>query len=252
MDELLTAKQMQDTLKVDRTTIYRMLKDGRLSGVKVGNQWRFPATEVQELLSGPRKSFQEDLSPSISLLPLKYVQPVLDVFAEMAEVGAVITDDAGMPITGMSNSCEYCQLIQESERGRAACIQSWRRLARQAKSSAYETPEFITCHAGLQYAQAPIRVCGETVAMLVAGQFYADGRDYAKAENQLEALAHDYRLSLPQLTQAAANVHTLDDHQVHQISKWLQRMTITLEQVSTERADMLARLQQIAAISVFE
>ena len=38
MPNLLTAKEVQELLSVDRTTIYRMLKDGRLKGVKVGNQ----------------------------------------------------------------------------------------------------------------------------------------------------------------------------------------------------------------------
>ncbi len=52
MDDLLTTKQVQDILKVDRITVYRMLNDGRLKGVKIGQQWRFPAREVERLLSG--------------------------------------------------------------------------------------------------------------------------------------------------------------------------------------------------------
>ena len=48
-NKLLTAKQVQDLLHVDRTTIYRMLKDGRLNGVKVGKHWRFSAQEVNDL-----------------------------------------------------------------------------------------------------------------------------------------------------------------------------------------------------------
>ena len=52
MDELLTTRQVQSILQVDRTTIYRMLKDGRLRGVKVGQQWRFHDTDVRALLSG--------------------------------------------------------------------------------------------------------------------------------------------------------------------------------------------------------
>ena len=40
MENYLTTKQVQDLFKVDRITIYRMLQDGRLKGVKIGNQWR--------------------------------------------------------------------------------------------------------------------------------------------------------------------------------------------------------------------
>ena len=49
--DLLTAKQVQNTLHVDATTIYRMAADGRLPAVKVGRQWRFPAEGVQALLA---------------------------------------------------------------------------------------------------------------------------------------------------------------------------------------------------------
>ena len=49
---LLTAKQVQELLHVDRTTIYRMLKDGRLTGIKVGQHWRFSEQEVDDLVSG--------------------------------------------------------------------------------------------------------------------------------------------------------------------------------------------------------
>ncbi|MGB9754636.1 helix-turn-helix domain-containing protein [Roseiflexus castenholzii] len=41
MNDLLTTREVQDLLKLDRTTVYRMLKEGRLTGVKVGQQWRF-------------------------------------------------------------------------------------------------------------------------------------------------------------------------------------------------------------------
>ncbi len=49
MNELLTTKQIQDLLQVDRITVYRMLNDGRLKGVKIGNQWRFPQSEIDRL-----------------------------------------------------------------------------------------------------------------------------------------------------------------------------------------------------------
>ena len=46
-DTLLTARQLQELLQVDRITIYRMLSDGRLEGFKVGGQWRFSRQAIQ-------------------------------------------------------------------------------------------------------------------------------------------------------------------------------------------------------------
>ena len=61
MDNLLTTRQVQDRLKVDRITIYRMLQDGRLRGVKIGQQWRFPEKEIERL-----KKEQERLAKEIA------------------------------------------------------------------------------------------------------------------------------------------------------------------------------------------
>ena len=47
MPEMLTAKEMQDLLQVDRSTIYRMAEAGQLPAVKVGKQWRFPSDLVE-------------------------------------------------------------------------------------------------------------------------------------------------------------------------------------------------------------
>ena len=50
MIEMLTAKEMQTLLQVDRSTIYRMAESGRLPALKVGKQWRFPADQVDSWL----------------------------------------------------------------------------------------------------------------------------------------------------------------------------------------------------------
>ncbi len=43
MTEMLTAKDVQELLQVDRSTVYRMAETGKLPCIKVGKQWRFPA-----------------------------------------------------------------------------------------------------------------------------------------------------------------------------------------------------------------
>ena len=124
--KLLTAKQVQELLHVDRTTIYRMLKDGRLTGIKVGQRWRFSEQEVDDLLSGAIRLGDENQAVSVDALPLHCMQPVQDVFAEIAEVGSVTAGVDGRPLTRVSNSCDFCKLIMGSEDGRQACIESWR------------------------------------------------------------------------------------------------------------------------------
>jgi excisionase family DNA binding protein len=244
MKRMLTARQVQDILDIDRTTIYRMIKDGRLSGVKVGSHWRFAASEVETLASG-RPAGPLDAVPPVDLLSWEFTQPAQDVFAEMAEIGAVIVDRRGAPLTCMSNSCEFCNLILESERGKKACVRSWQQLTRQT----WTAPEFSACHAGLQYARASINLCGEPVAYLVAGQFYAHAVDPAEQAERVARLAREYQLDPDRLMRAAGPIRMMSVPMVNQIARWLARVAKMFEQIGTERADMLSRLQKIATMS---
>jgi excisionase family DNA binding protein len=245
---LLTAKQAQELLKVDRTTIYRMLKDGRLNGVKVGQQWRFYTSEVNDLLAGIKRSGESNIIDLANILPLHCVQPVQDVFAEIAQVGAVTADKDGQPLTKLSNSCGFCKLILGSDEGRQACLESWEHLVDQKKA----TPEFISCHAGLQYARARIEVQGELIAILIAGQFYVHLPNSEEQEQRLSRLAEKFSIDTALLTQAARQVSILDTQKIKQISGWLEQVAHTFEQVSAERADLMNRLKQISAMSIFE
>jgi excisionase family DNA binding protein len=47
MTDMFTAKEMQNLLHVDRSTIYRMAEAGQLPAIKVGKQWRCPAEHVE-------------------------------------------------------------------------------------------------------------------------------------------------------------------------------------------------------------
>ena len=246
MDTLLTTKQVQDLLKVDRTTIYRMLQDGRLTGVKVGFQWRFHAREVEELISGSLRLGGDTEAVSAGVLPLHCMQPVQDVFAEIANVGSVTADKDGNPLTRVSNSCDFCKLILGSDEGRQSCMASWRRLAEQKATA----PQFITCHAGLQYARARIEVGGELIAILVAGQFYVQKPDPNDEKERLRALAGKYGIDEGLLNQAAERISVLDEQKISQLTGWLERVAYTFEQISSERADLMSRLRQIAEMSV--
>lgn len=97
MEELLTTRQVQDLLKVDRITIYRMLQDGRLKGVKIGQQWRFPRSEVERLLG---RATPEPASQAMDLatgFPTHCVQTIQDLYAEVSGLSAVVLDLRAIP-----------------------------------------------------------------------------------------------------------------------------------------------------------
>lgn len=250
MEELLTTKQVLDILQVDRTTIYRMLKDGRLSGVKVGQQWRFPQSDVAALLSGAPSVPAEPARPAINrdALPISCLQSVQDVSAETMEVGAITTDLDGQPLTEISNSGRFCNLIRSTESGNQACINSWRKLARQHDFA----PRFVTCHAGLHYARASIELDDTSFAMLVTGQFYIMAPDPDEVKQRVARLAHLHDLDEAELARAAAELPILSPKKQEKITRWLEKLADTFSLLGRERADMLDRLRRIASMSAVD
>lgn len=247
MDELITTRQVQDLLQVDRITVYRMLKDGRLTGVKVGSHWRVPKSEIDDLISG-KKSMEEPrkLAPS-EVLPIHCLQTIQDVFAEMTEIGSLTTDPDGTPLNEVSNSCDFCNLMLASPSGRQACIRSWQEIAK----STGKQPQFKPCHAGLQYACSRIDVDGEVVGVQMAGQFYVQPPDEAEQAKRLQALAAEHDIDLEALTQAAKTIRVHSGNQQKRVAKWLARLAETFEIIALERADLIGRLKNIAEMSSF-
>jgi excisionase family DNA binding protein len=154
MPEMLTAKDMQDLLQVDRSTIYRMAEAGQLPAVKVGKQWRFPGDMVSTWLHVQTDKDQRDLPGFInlgglpvpngnlaSILPLDCVQLIQDAFAEALGIMLVVADLDGQPITRVSNPCPLYHLLAESDGGHALCHDKWRELG-QVPAWAAVSPGF--------------------------------------------------------------------------------------------------------------
>jgi excisionase family DNA binding protein len=47
---LLTTEQVAEYLKIDKLTLYRLVTGGKIAAFKVGNQWRFKPTLLDEWL----------------------------------------------------------------------------------------------------------------------------------------------------------------------------------------------------------
>ena len=248
MDDLLTTKQVQTLLQIDRTTVYRMLKDGRLPGVKVGHQWRFRSTDVEAFLSGEPQSLPpaEQTSPSqIDVFPISCVQSVQDVCAEMGSIGALTTDIKGNPLTEISNCSPFCRLILDSESGYAACQKSWETIAGQKDTQ----PRFLTCHAGFQYARAYIQLNGSNEAMFIGGQFYTIPPTAQEAEKNARRLAEEHDIDPVALLNASHSIPFLNSHQKREITNWLTKVADTFSQISQERFDLIQRLKRISKMS---
>lgn len=244
MSELLTTKQIQQLLQVDRTTIYRMLKDGRLTGIKVGSHWRFRREEIDNLLSLAHGSDDADENP-IDVLPLHCVQSIQNVFGQIAEVGAVVTDMEGKSVTEVSHCSEFCTLVQNSPSGYQACLKSWGRLAKDTDSR----PVFNQCHAKLQYARGFIEVEDHPRAMIIAGQFFLNNPAPESRKSFVMELAATHKIDSAALLEADSKIQILDQRKQDQIANWISEVAKTFGDISSERSEMLKRLRAISEIS---
>ncbi len=264
MDALLTVRQLQDLLQVDRITIYRMLDDGRLRGFKVGGQWRFSRQAIEGWLHEQQANLEAIEPPEVPVvsshlpaspdaLPSSCIQAIQDIFAQALGVAAVTTAPDGTPITPIANSCRFCNLILATKAGRQRCVSSWRAAATEQGSAvspaAGSRSQIATCHAGLCYVWDRIEVGDQVVAAVHAGQFLTCSPAEAGRPADLTELAMATGLKVPEMEAALALVPILDPDRQQQVTHLLQRMATTFSEIGAERLNLLGRLRHIAEIT---
>lgn len=168
---LLTARQVQGMLGVDRSTVYRMAEDGRLPALKVGRQWRFRPEHIECLLVvGPGTARSTDVA---SALPVGTAASVIAVAADLLGVMMVVTDMAGRPLTSIANPCPWFAARADDGASIAACIAEWQLLADDLDFE----PRFQTGLLGFECARAYIRSGTSLVGMVLAGGLAPPGED---------------------------------------------------------------------------
>jgi excisionase family DNA binding protein len=265
MERLLTTKDLQQILQVDRITIYRMLDSGELPGIKVGGQWRFPEPAVNDWLQGI-KSKQTGNNSGVSVVAAQppvdpreessrtprltdivsnvCLQNIQDGFAEAVDVASLVIDLEGTPLTKVSNGCSFCRLGWSSEEFRRRCSASWASLAPVEE----ERPQVHLCHAGIGYAVAPVQVHGERVGLVVGGQFWSERPDQERVQATAERLAVECGLPAPALIEAMESVPVFGEERVFLMTKLLATIADTLSEIGFQAYEVRQKLQQIAQI----
>ncbi len=58
LTEIYTIEQLQQILKLSDRTIFRLLKEGKLSGFKLGREWRFQKSDINAYIQAQREEAQ--------------------------------------------------------------------------------------------------------------------------------------------------------------------------------------------------
>jgi excisionase family DNA binding protein len=177
--QYLTASDVTRLLRIDKSTVYRMAEDGRLPGVKIGRQWRFPVAAVQEALG-------IDLGVATtddSLIDLDRAASLVGLFADLYGVMAVVTDLEGQPLIDVVNPSDYFSELSKDPGVLEACIGEWRSHAADQDFQ----PTLRPSHLGFLCARAYIRHAFELVGMVIAGGIAPDS--WPPSAGELEELA---------------------------------------------------------------
>jgi excisionase family DNA binding protein len=255
MNNLLTTKQLMEYLQLDRTTIYRMLKDGRLSAERVGGQWRFSRKgieawlEEQNIVASNRANDSAEETVAVlnanQDLPLSCFQAIQEMFAQAGELGAVTTDLDGNLLTHFSNPGAFCGLILSTAEGRANCQASWKRFAEQKDVP----PRLECCHAGLTYASGHVVLGNASVAMFLAGQFIAEQSRQGCSHKHIVQVARACAVDAKKLEEAMQSVRVLPQARVEQLLNLSQLVADSFSNIARERVELLSRLKQVVQIA---
>jgi excisionase family DNA binding protein len=250
VDDLLTTKQLQELLQVDRITIYRMLHDGRLRGFKVGGQWRFAQRDIDGWLREQRSGTEAaDFVPlpgshqaTAQALPLACLQAIQDVCAEALNLAGVTTGLDGVPLTELSNSCEFCSLILSTDNGRRRCQSAWRQTG---------NGKTHLCHARLHCINSPVTLGGDRIAIVSMCQFSVSQAPglLASWEAHIPALASELGLERNDLLATSGSIRRVNQASLARFSGLLRRIAETYSEIGEERLSLLNRLQHIAEIT---
>jgi excisionase family DNA binding protein len=255
MTEMLTAKEMQSLLQVDRSTIYRMAESGRLPAIKVGKQWRFPTDQVEDWFqlkvptSEPESTVvtttlvDQQADELANLLPLECVQQMQDAFADLLGVMLVVTDMQGKPITRPSNTCGLFRTIQEQPQALERCIQSWHDLATDLNLE----PTFSKSHLGLLCTRAMIRVGTELKGMMVAGCVAPP--NWPPEESEINGIAQEFGVKKEHVETHIEQVFELDREQRQRVLDNMQRIANIVAHIVNERRTLVGRLSAIADLT---
>jgi len=253
MAEMLTAKEMQTLLQVDRSTIYRMAEAGRLPALKVGKQWRFPADQVESWMhsgSSPSTNVDNGLpQPNghsdelAALLPLECVQLIQDSFSDLLGVMLVVTDMTGKPITKPSNPCGLFQAISQVPHALERCINSWHKLAVTIDLE----PRFSQSSLNLICARALIRDGAELKGMVVAGCVAPE--TWPPSKSSIDGMAAEFGVERELLASRLDEVHFLNEGQRDKVLTHIQQIANIVAHIICERKTLIGRLEAIADLT---
>lgn len=244
MTTYLTAKDLQDLIRVDKSTIYRMAEDGRLPAVKVGRQWRFPEREVMGWLGADTGSVPMHVEHNLrELVSTEVAASVADLTAAALGVTVVITDMDGEPLAPVANPCGLFDAVAADPAVLPRCIATWRKYG----SVPDLIPRFGRSEFGFLCARAFVRRDSRLLGMVIAGGVAPDA--WPPAAEELARIATTLGVAESVIGDHAEEVFHLSHADQARLLGLLPRAALLVSQIAEEAGAMAGTLTAIAGLA---
>ncbi|MGI9649293.1 MAG: helix-turn-helix domain-containing protein [Acidimicrobiia bacterium] len=248
MTSMLTTKDLQELINVDRSTIYRMAEDGRLPAIKVGRQWRFPAQEIETWLAGgeatpaplPEEAAVGDLADM--LLP-GVAKPLSDLIGSIFGVMVLVTDLEGRPLIEPANPCGLFRFVHDAPTTHPMCADTWRELGADPD----RLPRFRPTPLGFECARGFIRVGPEVKGMVIMGGVAP--AEWPPSADQVRGIAASLGVGADALADHIDEVFYLDRSHQAWVLEYLPRISNLFSRIARERSRLVDRLDTIASLA---
>jgi excisionase family DNA binding protein len=224
----LTTRDLQDLIRVDKSTIYRMAEDGRLPAVKVGRQWRFPEAAVREMLGHlpqPEPSRASN-RPLIEALDPTATQAVADLAADALGAMVVITGMDGQPLSDVANPCGLFGAVA---------------------AEPDVIPKFRRSHFEFLCARSFIRVGNELLGMVIVGGLAPEV--WPPDAAHIESIADELGVATELVAEHIDEVFYLDSSEQQRILDLLPGFAVVLSHMAENAGQLVGRLDAIASLA---
>ena len=249
MTSMLTTKDVQALINVDRSTIYRMAESGKLPAVKVGRQWRFPAEAIQAWLSGDAapsslpKPGEPVFGELADMLIPGVARPLADLVASIFGVMILVTDLDGNAVIEPANPCGLFRFVHTTPETHPLCAATWRDLGTDPD----RIPRFRATPLGFECARAFIRVGPEVKGMVIMGGIAPP--EWPPAADEVRTLADQLGVPAHELSDHIDEVFYLDKSHQAWVLEYLPRVASLFSRIARERSRLVDRLDTIASLA---
>ncbi|MBT8192507.1 MAG: helix-turn-helix domain-containing protein [Acidimicrobiia bacterium] len=248
---MLTTKDLQELINVDRSTIYRMAESGKLPAIKVGRQWRFPAQEIEAWLAGGETAASTPL-PRTEELPVGdladmllpgVTKPLADLLGNIFGVMVLVTDLDGQPLVEPANPCGLFKFVHDHPTTHPLCAETWRELGADPD----RIPRFRPTPLGFECARGFIRVGPEVKGMVIMGGIAPS--EWPPAADQVRGIAADLGVPADSIADHIDEVFYLDRSHQAWVLEYLPRISSLFSRIARERSRLVDRLDTIASLA---